>query len=198
MKVRIENLRGNYVFVAEPREQMSGGMKYEVNGIFTPETKVLVVHDDKSTSPTTMEKVMDAVATGKWKAAGPKVVAALEESKKCYRDGDMKLDKGGNVVEEYAGNMYIVAKNGKPPRLLTQSRVEVTEPKQIYTLFYSGARLDLVVDVYALDKPGQGKGLFATLLGVQHRADDEVFGGGGRASADDFGEVEVPAEEELA
>jgi hypothetical protein len=190
VKIRIENVRGNYVFVAEPREQLNGEMKYDINGIFTPETKVYILNADKSKTLTTMPAVLDRVATEKWKANGPKIVAALEESKKCYRDGNLKLDKGGNVVEEYEDTTYIVAKNGKPPRLMNQARVEVEDKKQIYNLFYSGAHLDLVVDVYAADR--EGKGVFATLMGVQHRKDGDVFGGGGRASADDFDEVDIP------
>lgn len=197
MKVRIENVRGNYVFLAEPREQLNGEMKYDINGIFTPDTKVYVLNPDKTKTLTTMQKVLEAVATEKWKANGPKIVAALEESKKCYRDGDLKLDKGGNVVEEYAGTTYVVAKNAKPPRLYNQAKVEIdlNDKKTIYTLFYSGAHLDLVLDVFAAER--EGKGVFASLMGAQFRKDGDVFGGGGRATSDDFGEIEV-TEEELA
>jgi hypothetical protein len=186
------------VFLAEPREQLNGEMKYDINGIFTPETKVYIINPDKTKTLTTMEKVLDAVATEKWKANGPKIVAALEESKKCYRDGDLKLDKSGNVVEEYAGHMYVVAKNAKPPRLFNQSKVEISldDKKQIYNLFYSGAHLDLVIDVYAGDR--EGKGVFSTLMGAQFRKDGDGFGGGGRATADDFDAVEVETADELA
>lgn len=198
MKIRIENVRGNYVFLAEPREQLNGEMKYDINGIFTPDTKVYILNPDKTKSLTTMEKVLDAVATDKWKGNGPKIVAALEESKKCYRDGDKKFDKGGNPIEEYVGHMYVVAKNAKPPKLFNQSRVEISldDKKTIYTLFYSGAHLDLVLNVFTSER--EGKGVFAELLGAQFRKDGDVFaGGGGRATSDDFGEIET-TEEALA
>ena len=53
---------------------------------------------------------------------------------------------------------------------------------------YSGCFINMQVEFWAQDNK-TGKGLRATLLGVQRVRDGDAFGGGAAPSADDFGEI---------
>lgn len=194
MKVRIERVRGAFLNLHAPRQQMNSDVeKYDGNFILGEDSRVVIINPDKTTKVATIDAVVDAVVTDKWKAAGKKVFAAIEESKKFLRDGSLKLNKAGEVYDGFDGTRYIVAKNQRQPRLVNQGRTELTTPRDVLNLMYSGAVYDIVIDVYALDKPGQGKSVNATLLGVQFREDGEAFGGGAPASTDDFAEIDSAA-----
>ena len=53
---------------------------------------------------------------------------------------------------------------------------------------YSGCFVNMQVEIWAQDNKA-GKGLRATLLGIQRVRDGDAFGGGAAPNADDFGEI---------
>jgi hypothetical protein len=62
-------------------------------------------------------------------------------------------------------------------------------------ILYSGCFVNMQVELWAQDNDN-GKGLRATLLGIQKAGDADAFGGGVAPDADDFGEVTEGADAE--
>lgn len=59
---------------------------------------------------------------------------------------------------------------------------------------YSGCYVNATITIFAYDN--QGKGISASLGGVQFFRDGDAFAGGGVASEDDFDDLSVAEEEE--
>lgn len=193
MKVRLENVRGAFLFLNKTRAPMKSDdgkqkqPKFEGTFILSPDSKVVALTAD-GPKKTTMEKVLAAAATEKFGENGPKIVAALEDSRKCYRAGDKKVNKDGDVYEGFAGLHYVVAKTNEdaPPKFYLGNKEQVTDAKDIGRIFQQGSYFDVVIDVYGLDVPGQSKGVFATLKGIQYVKKGDYLGSGTTASEDDF------------
>lgn len=163
-----------------PPPGSQSGPKYGCHGIMAPESEAGKI----------AQAAFIAVAKEKWGEQYALVLETIERNKKCIRNGNHNLDKTAQVRNGYAGNLYIVAKNKiKPvvcdrvfsngkPLLLTE---ESGRP-------YGGCIVNLSVDLYAMEKPGQGKQLNATLLAVQFVEDGERFGGS-VGSADVFSDL---------
>jgi hypothetical protein len=156
--------------------------KFGADFIITPQTEVLKQLPDGSKVKTTLKAAMLEVANETWKGKGQAMLDALEPSKKCYRNGDTKVDKSGEVRDGYAGNWYITAKNVKRPGTFAKDGTPVTESDGV---IYSGCHVYAIVELYGNAVPTK-KGVFASLLGVRFEADGESFGGGSTARADDF------------
>jgi len=148
---------------------------------------VLAVTADGTKKATTMEKVLSAVAKDAWKENGDKMLARFDSSQKCYRDGENRLNKDGEVYDGYAGMMYVTAKNKSKPTIIDQRRELLTEADNKP---YSGCYVNAKIEVYA-NTNAETRGVFATLLGVQFVRDGDRFGGGGVADAEDFDEIDI-------
>ena len=155
--------------------------KFGADFIITPETEILK-ETPQGKVKTTLKAAMLEVANETWKGKGEAMLAALEASKKCVRNGDTKLDKSGEVRDGYAGNWYVTAKNVKRPGTFAKDGTPVTEEDGV---IYSGCYVYAIVELYGNAQPTK-KGVFASLLGVRFEADGDSFGGGSTARADDF------------
>jgi len=78
----------------------------------------------------------------------------------------------------------IVFDNDKSP--IYKANNEIYEGKA--GRVYSGCFVNMQVEIWAQDNKA-GKGLRATLLGIQRVRDGDAFGGGAAPNADDFGEI---------
>jgi hypothetical protein len=187
MKVHLLNARISFAQGLWEKSAINDGKpKYGADFILAEGSSVMVVKEDGSKVKTTMDKVMSAVAKQIWQDKGEKVLAALEPSKKCYRDGDLRVNDAGDVYEGYEGAMYVTAKNPSKPTVIDRSRQPLTEEDGKP---YSGCYVNAIIDVYAM-KQGEKKGVFATLTGVQFVKDGDAFSGGRAADADEFEELE--------
>lgn len=147
------------------------------------------------------------VSKQKWGTNWQNVVKALSKDKKCIRIGDLMLDRSGAIRNGYAGHLYLVANNkakpaiaahkfynGKPVLIgedgLGYQNGSVIDPGFEIIKPYGGCYVNMKVDIYAMDKTGQGKSINASLLAVQFVDHGEAFGGGGPGTADGFGEEE--------
>lgn len=136
--------------------------------------------------PTTMEQVLKDVANETIKGGkGDAWLAALENSKKCYRNGDTRVTKGGDPYEGYEGVWYVAAKSKARPLI-------IDEKKQPLTIAdgkpYSGCYANVVIEVYGMGDPKK-KGVHAAIKSVQFVKDGDAFGGGAPSSPDDFDEI---------
>ena len=158
-----------------------GPKKFGADFFIGPDTEVLEVVGDKKV-PTTMEAAMLKVANDTWKGNGKKMLDSLEDSKKCYRDGDKKTDKAGNPRGGYEGTMYVTAKNATRPGTFAKDGSPVTQEDGV---LYSGCYTYAIVELYGNAQPNK-KGVFASLLGVRFHGDGDSFGGSRVAGADEF------------
>lgn len=181
--LHIKNARlsfANGLFNASSLEE-GQAKKFGADFIITPETEILKATPQGKVR-TTLKAAMLEVANDTWKGKGEAMLNALEASKKCVRNGDTKLDKGGEVRDGYAGNWYVTAKNVKRPGTFAKDGTPVTEEDGV---IYSGCYVYAIVELYGNAQPTK-KGVFASLLGVRFEADGDSFGGGSTARADDF------------
>lgn len=187
-------------------QQADGRMseaKYGANFIMAP---------DSEAAKLSMKALAD-IATGMWKENAKAVMGALSKEKKFLRRGDQNLMKDGTVRNGFAGMLYVVAKNKIQPSIVgrhidpaTGKLVKLTKESGKP---YGGCYVNATIEVYGMDKPGMGKSINATLLGVQYLRDGEAFGGGqpteegfealdetpemgSGAAGDAFGEDDIP------
>lgn len=188
MKIHLNNVRVSFANGLYKASAMEAGQqeKFGADFILQPDSVVLRVNADGSKTKTTLKDVELAVANDAWKANGAKILATLEASKKSIRDGDLRVNKAGDVYEGYEGHWYVTAKSPTRPLLIDQNRQPVTEADGT---IYSGCYVNAIVEIYANTQPTK-KGVFAGLKGVQFVRDGDAFGGGAPAAADEFDVVE--------
>ena len=122
------------------------------------------------------------VATEKWGKNAVAIISELPKDKLCLRKGNGNLDKAGEVRNGYADMSYITARNKVRPIVVDRDKTPLIEADGKP---YGGCYVNVSVDVYAMDKPGMGKSVNATLLAVQFVEDGESFGGS-KGTADVF------------
>jgi hypothetical protein len=118
------------------------------------------------------------------------------KQKFCFLAGDRRTGEDGEVYPGFAGKFALAAANKGRPTLLDRSRTDVEDSENIQKLFYAGATVNLVVDVYA--RADGFPGIFCQLKGIQHVAHGERLGGGGGrvAKKDEFEDLGDPDESE--
>lgn len=173
--ILLKNVRGAFLdlFVAgTPPAGSTSGPKFGGNFIFAPGS-------DAYTIATTEFR---RVATEKFGANADAILAELGKDKKCIRKGDSNLDKAGVVRNGFAGQFFIVAKNKIRPVVVDRDKTPLVEADGKP---YSGCYMNVTVDIFATNKPGQGPRVDASLLAVQFVAHGDSFGGS-KGSADAF------------
>lgn len=195
IKIRLQNVRlafAHQLFTASAVEE-GKDPKYGCDSLLVPGHSVVkaVVKDGNTTwHATTMKEVMLEVANDAMKGKGQAWLDALENSKRCYRNGDLRVTKGGDPYEGYEGVWYVAAKNKARPLILDENKhpLTITDGKP-----YSGCYANTIIEVYAITDPKR-KGVHAAMKGVQFVRDGDAFGGGAPASADEFDELSQGAE----
>lgn len=188
MKLHLNNVRVSFANGLYKASAMEAGQqeKFGADFILQPDSVVLRVNPDGSKAKTTLKDAELAVANDAWKGNGAKILATLEASKKAIRNGDLRVNKAGDVYEGYEGNQYVTAKSPTRPMLVDQQRQPITEADGT---IYSGCYVNAIIELYANTQPTK-KGVFAGLKGVQFVRDGDAFGGGAPAAADEFDVVE--------
>jgi Protein of unknown function (DUF2815) len=191
MDIRISNARISFANgLWNASAAVEGGIpKYNCDFIVTPDSKVERKTAEGKWAGTTLKEAQRLVAEEAFKGDAKKATAWFEDldaRQKSCRDGNKNKDKSGDVRQGYEGNLYVHAtsKTLMPVYRGDKSIVAREEDSPVYSGCYVNARVSL----YANLKPGQ-KGLFASLQGTQFAKDGDSFGGGAKASADDFEEV---------
>lgn len=177
--------------------------KFGADFIFEERTKVFKIVRDADTLqivskiPTTMDNILAEAAAQTWKTNAQGMLASLEASKKCYRDGNLRRTKSGDIYEGYEGRWFVAAKNKKQPTILDNKKDPQTRKAAKLTesdgRIYSGCYVNAVIEAYGMSEPKK-KGVHASLKSVQFWGDGESFGGGGSVgTADDYDSLDVPA-----
>lgn len=190
MKLKAVNVRVAFaqgLFKATALEEGQQA-KFGADFIYNKNTKLFQIVPDKTVKPITMAEAMLAVAGETWKGKGAEMLEDLEASKKCYRNGNRRTNKSGEVYEGYEDSWYVTAKSPARPTLFhnaANGKIPLTEADGV---IYSGCYVDVIFDLYGNSQPKK-KGVFASLKGVQFREDGDAFSGGAPVTADDFGDI---------
>lgn len=180
MKMTLENVRIAFAQLYEAKT---------VNGEGEPAFSASFLMAPDHPAVKKLEAAMEAVGKEKWGAKWSGVKAELtKKDRLAVHDGDLKSDYDG-----FPGNMFVSARNKIRPLVLDKDKSPLTEQDGRP---YSGCRVHASIELWAQDN-SYGKRINASLRGVQFYKDDERFGGGGVASADEFSTVE-DAEEDIA
>lgn len=128
-----------------------------------------------------IEAAVLKVAKDKWGAKAESVLASIRGNPQRfgYRDGAEKPDYDG-----YEGNMYIRASNKARPLVLDRDKSPLTAADGRP---YSGCYVNATITIYAYEN--KGKGISASLGGVQFFKDGDAFAGGGVSTPDEFDEI---------
>jgi hypothetical protein len=109
----------------------------------------------------------------------------------CFRKGERFKNKDGEVYKGYAGNWGLSAsgpKGGEHRPLLLDRYKRQVEEKDILEVMAGGYYADVVISFFGTDKGGNG--VFASIEAIRSRQEGERLGGGPRATADDFDDLE--------
>lgn len=184
MKLVLQNLRLSF-------PDLWTAKQYNGEGPFNYGATFLLPKNDKQVAA--VLKAMSDAAAEKWGAkAAPNLAAARANPQRCFMvDGETKAYDG------YAGHWALTAKRAQdkgPPLVLDLNRAPITSANG---RVYAGCFVNCSIDVWAQDN-SFGKGIRATLLGVQFAGDGAGFAAGAPPSEDDFADLSVAGGDDLA
>lgn len=173
--VQIKNVRLSFPQIWEPQK---------MNADDKPACSAHFIMPPDSEAAKAVKAAMLEVANGAWAAQGGEMLKQLiAQDRVCLRRGDTKTGADGQVLDGYAGQLYVSARSYKRPTVIDRDRSPLTEADGRP---YSGCFVNAIVAVWA-QKGGQyGKRINAQLRGIQFAADGDSFAGGTVASPDEF------------
>jgi hypothetical protein len=123
-----------------------------------------------------------------WSGPHPKEkLLAGAKTPECFGKGDLRTNDEGVVYKGYEGMYFVSGRNDNRPLALIGKR-ELNDPKVIAQQFYGGCYVNANINFWVQDNEF-GKAIRCGLRGVQFLREGEAFGGG-RASADEFDDVD--------
>jgi hypothetical protein len=186
--VQLKNARLSFPDLFEAKQfEGQGPFSYRAAFLQPEDQPVYLQQADKSWKATTMAKVIEAVAAEEWKAKAGAISKTLEGNpqKICWYDGALKDYDG------YEGNYVLSSSRGQDkgrPLVLDTDKSPLTEKDGKP---YAGCYVNATVEVWAQDNK-YGKGIRATLRGVQFVKDGDAFSAGTPVSDDEFEEIAAP------
>ena len=190
IKLMLSGVRCSFLVLGDPEDYQSNKkFRWSATALFPYDsaTYKTVIEALKSTAKEKWEK--------KWESAYEN---AMSDSKACCLLDGKKKD-----YEGYAGHWALTAHRYQDkgrPLVMDKDKSPIYKPdNSLYEgkggVIYSGCRVHVQVEFWAQDN-SNGKGIRATLLGIQKFADGDAFGGGTAPQADDFGEITEGADAE--
>ena len=151
---------------------------YEKSGKYQAQ---LMIPKESDTETILYKAIENAKADGKTRLWGGKIPGGLKLN---IKDGDQP-DGEGETYPENEGCILITAKTGSKPAVFDTDGGEIFDQEDMY----AGCYVQAIFDVYPYNN--DSKGIAFALSGVKKVADGQRLGGGGyKAGADDFDEVE--------
>lgn len=147
-----------------------------------------------------VDDTLRAVAQEKWekKWQGYYDAIMMDPKGTCWLDGKRKPDYDG-FQGHFALSAHRTEDKGRP-LVMDNDKSPLYKPdNSVYEgkagRIYAGCFVNMQVEIWAQENQ-TGKGLRASLLGIQRVRDGDAFGGGAAPTADDFGEITDGAEAE--
>ena len=190
IKLMLSGVRCSFLVLGDPEDYQSNKkFRWSATALFPYDsaTYKTVIEALKSTAKEKWEK--------KWESAYEN---AMSDSKACCLLDGKKKD-----YEGYAGHWALTAHRYQDkgrPLVMDKDKSPIYKPdNSLYEgkggVIYSGAVVNMQVEFWAQDN-SNGKGLRATLLGIQKAKDADAFGGGSVPTDDAFGEIAEGADAE--
>lgn len=128
-----------------------------------------------------VEDAIMKVATETWGDDAENIVSSIRgnNQKFCFIDGDTKS------LDGYAGCMALSAKSAKRPLVIDRDKTPLTADDPIP---YAGCYVYGSIEIWAQNNQW-GKGIRASLAGVQYYRDGDAFTAGAVASPDEFDDL---------
>ncbi|CDM90227.1 DUF2815 family protein [Xenorhabdus bovienii] len=180
MKIKLLNVRLAFPDLFEAKDyEGDGNYKFKATFLISKERKELIAE---------IEAAIKKIAVEKWGATADSILKTIRGNNMRFnfRDGDEKPDYDG-----YAGCMFISASNKARPLVVDRDRSPLTTQDGKP---YAGCYVNATISIFAYDK--KGKGIGASLSGVQFYRDGDAFAGGGVASVDEFDDLSEGADAE--
>jgi len=194
MKIKLSNVRLSFPCLFEAVQYNGmGPFKYRAQFLLEDENqKVTVMHPD-GPSQVGIKDAIAEVAKERWAKTAQTALNALagDSQKFCFIDGARKTSEA--TLDYWILTATRDQTKGRPI-VLDQNKAPLTEQDGRP---YGGCFVNATVDVWAQDNEF-GKGLRATLLGVQFLKDGDKFGAGGAPSSDDFDQISVEDENDIS
>lgn len=169
MKIKLQNVRLSFPGLFKAEAFKPGD---------DPKYKATFLVEKGSEQAAAIEKAILETVRAKFGVKdAEKIIANIRTNanKFCYQDGDTKTYDG------YEGMMALSAKNSVRPLVIDRDRTPLAEEDGKP---YAGCYVNASVEFFAYDNTG--KGVSASLGGVQFVKDGDAFAGGKAASEDDF------------
>lgn len=184
MQVKISNVRGAFLHLFEAKT---------VGGEGDPRYSGAFIIEPGSANAKALAAALVAVAKDKWGAKADGILKDLKsKGRVCYREEP--LSKDGEVYDGFEGMHSLNAANKARPLVLDRLKEPLTAADGKP---YGGCYVNASIEVWAQDNQ-YGKRVNATLKGVQFVRDGDAFGGGAPASPNDFDDLGVEEEDNLA
>ncbi len=144
-----------------------------------------------------IEDAMDAVAKEKWKEKASTILDNMtrtgNKADTFFRRGPYK-NKDGMPHVGFENMFYFSTSSATRPLVIDRNKTILTPADGRP---YSGCYCNVQVEIYAQDNK-HGRGIRATLKGIQFVKDGEAFSGGPPASPDDFADLAVDDFDDIA
>lgn len=188
--VQLQSARLSFPDLWEAKQyEGQGPFSYRASFLQSEDTPVMLKQTDGTWAKTTMKKVIDQIAADAWKTKAVAILTTIEgqSQKFCWIDGDTKAYDG------YEGNFALSASrniNKGRPMIIDRDKspLTVSDGKP-----YAGCYVNATVEIWAQDNKF-GKGIRATLRGVQFVKDGDAFSAGTPVSEDEFESIAAPEE----
>lgn len=165
--------RLSFVKLFEPESYQGQDPKYSVALLIPKENKNAIARVNEAIEKAIQEGLKNPKYS--WTERTPKA----SSFKTPLHDGDEKADEN-EIYAAYEGCMYMNASNKKKPVLIDLDGENLT-PDELY----SGCWANCILNIYPYNAGG-GKGVTASIRGVQKYKDDENLGGGAPVTASSF------------
>lgn len=152
-----------------------------------PKYKATLLVPKKSKLVKDIDAAILEAASNKWGAKAKAILDSIRgnPNRYCVQDGDLKEYNG------FEDHWAVTAANKIKPAVLDKRRDPVTAESG---LVYAGCYVNARIEFFTYDNPG--KGISASLGGVQFVRDGEAFAGGRPSKPEDFPDLSDQGEEE--
>jgi hypothetical protein len=188
--VQLQSARLSFPDLFEAKQyEGQGPFSYRAAFLQEEDQPVMFKQTDGTWKKTTMQKVIAQIAADAWKTKADATLKSLagNPQKCCWYDGSLKEYDG------YEGNFVLSASRnqdkGRPIIIdRDKSPLTVSDGKP-----YAGCYVNATVEIWAQDNKF-GKGIRATLRGVQFVKDGDAFSAGSPVTDDEFESIAAPEE----
>lgn len=175
MKIKLSNVRLSFPALFKAEAFKPGDV---------PKFKATFLIPKNSPQVAEIERAALDALEAKFPKKGAQVRKQIEgnNNKCCIQDGDLSDYDG------YAGHIAVSAKSAMRPLVIDADKSPLTEAEGKP---YAGCYVTASIEFFGYDS--SGKGLSASLRGVQFFNDGDAFAGGGAASEDEFDDITAGA-----